>query len=123
MFENVTYTFYSDTLGRAVVPSEEAFDELKLTNIQEMKRLLPFLEEREENGIDSAVCMMIEAEYKLNQEMNTNNGPISSENVSGHSVSFDTKSREKAVELNAMSLAETKIKAIRLFCNVDVGVR
>lgn len=123
MFENVNYTFYSDTLGRAVVPSEKAFDELKLTNIQEMKRLLPYLEEREENGIDSAVCMMIEAEYKLNQELNATPKAIASESVSGHSVSFDTSSKTKAVELNAQSLATQKIQAVRLFCNVDVGVR
>lgn len=123
MFENVNYTYYSSTLGRSVVPSEEAFNELKLTNIQEMKRLLPYLEEREENGIDNSVCLMIEAEYKLNNELSSQPLNLASESVAGHSVSFDTAGKNKAIELNAQSLASQKIKIIKMFCFVDVGVR
>lgn len=122
MFEKVTYTYYSDTLGRSVVPDEDTFNSLKLTNILEMKRLLPYLTEKEEDGIDSAVCMMIETEYKVNNEQSTQNKIIASENVSGHSVSFDNSLINKNVELNVKSLAEQKIQVIKLFCYVNVGV-
>lgn len=122
MFENVTYTYYSDTLGRAIVPDEKSFNELKLTNIQEMKLVLDFVSEREENGIDSAVCMMIEAEYRSTHSQTTDQKVIASESVSGHSVSFDTSAINKANEKNVKSLAEQKLQAIKLFCDVSVGV-
>ena len=61
MFENVTYSFYTETLGRSAVP-ESAFDLLADDNKMFMKQLVVdgIVKEREENGIDIAVCRMIE---------------------------------------------------------------
>lgn len=122
MFEKVTYTHYSNTLGRSVIPDEQSFDALKLTNVQEMKKVLPLVFERETDGIDSAVCMMIEAEYKVQNGISDVAKTISSENVSGHSVSFDNSASNKANEKNIRSLAEMKLDAIKLFCDISVGV-
>ena len=121
MFENVTYDFYSDTLGRAEIPDVETFERFKLMNVQKMKCLLPYVEEREENGIDSAVCMMIEVDYRSEKTMNQESS-VASESVSGHSISFDNAAKNKEVELNAKSIEEKKIEAIRLFCYLNVGV-
>jgi len=121
MFENVTYTFYSSTLGRAVIPDSDTFDSFKMLNIQKMKSLLPYVEEKETNGIDSSVCMMIEADYVADANMNQKSRIIASENVSGHSVSFDNSSKAMDIQLNSKSLDEKKIDAIKLFCYLNVG--
>lgn len=123
-FDNVTYTHYSSVLGRAVIPTEEDFNALKLVNIQTMKGLLPYVIENEENGIDSAVCMMIEANYKYNQLV-TGATPeaIASESLGGHSISYGSAALNKAVELDAKSLSAKKIEAIKLFCSLDIGVK
>lgn len=122
MFEKVTYTEYSSVLGRSVIPDEQSFNDLKLTNELEMKKVLPLIFEREEDGIAHAVCMMIEAEYKVSKGISDIAKTISSENVSGHSVSFDNSAINKANEKNFKSLAEMKLDAIKLFCDISVGV-
>lgn len=128
LFENVTYDFYSDVLGRAIIPDEETFEKLKLLNVQKMKCLLPYLEEREENGIDSAVCMMMEIDYR-NETASSGAGGnsasgsvISSESVNGHSVSFDNAARIKELELDAKGTEERKLDVIKLFCYLNVGM-
>lgn len=123
-FDNVNYTFYSDTLGRAVVPTADEFDALKLENIQQMKRLLPYIVELEENGIDSAVCLMIETDYK-NSLLKSGNaaGAIASETLGGHSVSYGGGAQNKIIELDAKSTDAQKMQAIKLFCSLNIGVR
>lgn len=122
MFDKVTYTQYSSVLGRSVVPNEQTFNSYKLTNIQEMKKVLPFVTENEADGIDNAVCMMIESEYKVAKGISDVAKTIASENVSGHSVSFDNSAISKANEKNVRSLAEMKMDNIKLFCTISVGV-
>lgn len=128
LFENVTYDFYSDVLGRAIIPDAETFEKLKLLNVQKMKCLLPYLEEREENGIDSAVCMMMEIDYRNETASSGAGGSsasgsvISSESVNGHSVSFDNAARIKELELDAKGTEERKLDVIKLFCYLNVGM-
>jgi len=123
-FENVNYTFYSDTLGRAVIPDADTFDAFKLENIQLMKIWLPYIEERETNGIDSAVCMMIETDYTDNQVLTNSDGrAIVSESLGGHSVSYGSTEKTKLSELNAKSTTDKKIERAKLFCNFTLGVR
>lgn len=122
-FTKVTYTYYSDTLGRAVIPTDEEFDALKLPNVQKMKTLLPYVEELEPNGIDSAVCMMIEAEYKNNMlKSGASSEAVSSESLGGHSINYGSNALNKAVELDAKSLDAQKMDAIKLFCRLNIGV-
>jgi len=123
-FENVTYTFYSDTLGRAFIPTADEFNALKLTNIQLMKSWLPYVTEREENGIDSAVCMMIEAEYLDNQIINgASSQAVASETLGGHSVSYGSTGKNKLEELNAKCTNSKKIEMAKLFVVFNIGVR
>lgn len=123
-FENVKYEYYSETLGRAVIPSEADFNNLKLLNIQLMKSWLPYIEENEENGIDKAVCLMMEVDYQDSQLIGGESGEsIASESVGGHSISFGSSAQNKAVELNAKKTIDKKIEMAKYFCTFAIGVR
>lgn len=123
MFENVNYTFYSDTLGRSDVPTERDFNKYKLENLLFVKRLLVdgFIVEREENGIDSAVCMMIEIDYKAAQIATGDALPASSESIGSFSHSENTKAYDTQLELNAKSVEQQKYRVLSLFCDITAG--
>ena len=123
MFENVNYTFYSDTLGRADVPTEAEFNKYKLENLLFVKRLLGdgLIVEREENGIDSAVCMMIEIDYKAAQVASGESLPASSESIGSFSHSENTKAYDTQLELNAKSVEQQKYRVLSLFCDITAG--
>lgn len=129
MFENVNYTFYSDTLGRSAVPTEADFDRYADDNKLYMKGLINdgIVAEREENGIDSAVCRMIEVDYLTEQEATgaaaENGGSVASESINGYSYSYDRTAQQEAVKRNAKSAAQKKIDAIKLYNDWLAGVR
>lgn len=125
MFENVTYTFYCDTLGRATVPTEQDFNELKLESLMFVKNLVDekLVKERVTNGIDSAICMMIEEEYKANEIAKGKTNIDTSESIGGYSHSMNTKAYDVAIEKNAKSLDEKKYKWLKTFCEVLQGSR
>lgn len=123
-FDNVNYTYYSSTLGRAVIPTEADFNRFKLENVQLMKTWLDYVEEREENGIDNAVCLMIEVDYEDNQLLTGNDErAINSESVDGHSVSYNSTARNKLEELNAECTLRRKMEKANLFVSFNTGVR
>lgn len=126
MFENVNYTFYSETLGRSAVPTEANFNEYADDNKMQMKQLVAdgIVTEREENGIDIAVCRMIEIDYLTAQEVsgNTEGGSVASESINGYSYSYDKTAQQSAVNLNAKSAANKKINIIKLYNDYDAGV-
>ena len=128
MFENVNYTFYSDTLGRSAVPTEADFNNYAEDNKMFMKQLVNdgIVTEREENGIDNAVCRMIEIDYLTAQEASgaaaENSGSVASESINGYSYSYDKTAQQEAVKLNAKSVAEKKIDIIKLYNDYDAGV-
>lgn len=124
MFENVNYNFYSDTLGRAEVPNEAEFNKYALENKLYAKKLYEdgLIEEKEENGIDSAVCLMIEEDYKASQIESGNSALDASESINGYSHSIDTKAYDTYIEKNAKSVANSKYKWLRLYCNIKNGV-
>ena len=127
MFENVNYTFYSETLGRFAVPTEANFNEYADDNKMQMKQLVAdgIVTEREENGIDIAVCRMIEIDYLTAQEVsgNTEGGSVASESINGYSYSYDKTAQQSAVNLNAKSVANKKINIIKLYNDYNAGVR
>lgn len=127
MFENVNYTFYSETLGRSAVPTEANFNEYADDNKMQMKQLVAdgIVTEREENGIDIAVCRMIEIDYLTAQEVsgNTEDGSVASESINGYSYSYDKTAQQSAVSLNAKSAANKKINIIKLYNDYNAGVR
>lgn len=129
MFENVNYTYYSETLGRSAVPSEADFNNYADDNKMFMKQLVNdgIVTEREENGLDIAVCRMIEIDYLTAQEASgaaaENGGSVASESINGYSYSYDKTAQQEAVKLNAKSAAAKKIDIIKLYNNYDAGVR
>lgn len=125
LFDNVNYTFYSDTLGRAVVPNEEVFNSFKTENMLYVKQLVndDFIVEREENGIDSAICMMIEEDYKNSLIESGQTAVETSESIGGYSYSVSAKEYELNIEKNVKSLAEKKYKWLLLYCHILSGVK
>lgn len=124
-FDNVTYDYYTDVLGRAVVPDEQAFEQYKLTNELFVKRLFSdgLIAEREENSIAGAVCMMIEEDYKHAQLMEGAALIDTSESIGGYSHSVDAKAYDVAVEKNAQPVSALKYKWLSLFCDIHSGAR
>lgn len=128
MFENVNYTYYSDTLGRSAVPTEADFNNYADDNKMFMKQLVNdgIVTEREENGLDIAVCRMIEIDYLTAQEASgaaaENGGSVASESINGYSYSYDKTAQQEAVKLNAKSAAEKKIDIIKLYNDYHAGV-
>ena len=125
LFDNVTYTFYSTTLGRSEVPNETEFDKYKLENELFVKRLYNdgFLFERETNGIDSAVCMMIEADYHAAQIAAGETAPVSNESIGGYSYSGSSKEYDMYIDKNAKTTEAIKYKWLGLYCDITSGVR
>ena len=127
MFENVNYNFYKTVLERSAIPDEATFNEYTIENKLFVKRLLDdgMLIERETDGIDSAVCMMIEVDYITACEANgsvENGGAVSSETINGYSYSYDRTVAQESAKLNAKSTEEKKYKWLKLYCEIMQGV-
>ena len=126
MFENVNYNFYKNTLGRSVIPDESTFNFYADDDKMVMKKLLldGVVSEREENGVDIAVCRMIEIDYQAAQEASgaSESGGVSSESINGYSYSYDRTAQQESAKLNAKSAAEKKINIIKLYNDYNAGV-
>ena len=125
LFDNVTYTYYTGTLGRTKVPSEAVFNDYKLQNVLYVKSLLNdgLLKEREAGGIDNACCMMIEEDYCTAQAQAGADDVQTSESIGGYSYTASSKASELAIEKNAKSTAEKKYEWLSLYCDILSGVR
>lgn len=129
MFENADYTFYTETLGRSAVPTEADFNLYADDNKVFLKRLVDdgIVTEREENGLDIAVCRMVEVDWLTAQEASgaaaESGGSVASESINGYSYSYDKTAQQEAVKLNAKSAAAKKIDIIRLYNDYTPGVR
>ena len=109
-FDKVTYDFYSDELGRAVIPSAAEFNTYRLKNVLFVKGLYDdgLIVEREPDGIVKAICMMIEIDYQAGG----NDTVTTSESIGGYSWSGTKK-----------SLEVKKYEYLKLFCHITGGVR
>jgi hypothetical protein len=126
MFENVNYNFYKNTLGRSLIPDEADFNLFADDDKMVMKKLLldGVVSEREENGVDIAVCRMIEIDYLTEQEASgaSESGGVSSESINGYSYSNDRTAQQESAKLNAKSTATKKVDIIKLYNNWHAGV-
>lgn len=127
MFENVNYNFYKNTLGRSVIPDEATFNFYADDDKMFMKKLLldGVVSEREENGVDIAVCRMIEIDYQAAQEASgasESSGALASESINGYSYSYDRTAQQESAKLNAKSTATKKVEIIKLYNNWHAGV-
>lgn len=124
MFENVNYNFYKTALGRSAIPDEVAFNKYTIENKLFVKRLISdgILVEREKNGIDSAICMMIEVDYIEAQEAKGSNEAVTSETINGYSCSYDRTATQELVKLNAKSTESKKYKWLKSYCEILQGV-
>ena len=110
LFDKVTYDFYSDELGRAVIPSAAEFNTYRLKNALFVKGLYDdgLIVEREADGIVKATCMMIEIDY----QEGGNDTVTTSESIGGYSWSGTKK-----------SLEAKKYEYLKLFCYIAGGAR
>ena len=127
MFESVNYNFYKNTLGRSVIPDEATFNFYADDDKMFMKKLLldGVVSEREENGVDIAVCRMIEIDYQSAQEASgasESGGALASESINGYSYSYDRTAQQESAKLNAKSTATKKVDIIKLYNNWHAGV-
>ena len=121
-YENVTYTFYT-SLGRSAIPTQAEFDKYALENKLYVDTLLPYITERNENGIDSAVCLMCEVDYLEAQAINTANLSKKSESLDGYSYTLDDGEKERIQEANFKTTAEKKLYWLGLFCEIYGGIK
>ena len=121
-YENVTYTFYT-SLGRSAIPTQVEFDKYALENKLYVDTMLPFITERKENGIDSAVCLMCEVDYLEAQAINTANLSKKSEALDGYSYTLDAGEKERIQDANFKTTAEKKLYWLGLFCEIYGGIK
>lgn len=114
MFENVTYTFYSVTMGRSTVPDESTFNSFKEEMELRFRKVSQFVTgEATENGIDKTVCMWIEEAYKAESSGVKDGVKVSSETLGSYSRSFDNSEKASySAKLNSW---------LNLYCYVDAG--
>lgn len=124
MFENVNYTFYSSEMGRANVPDSETFEKYVLENTLEFKKLYEtgLIKPKEENGIDKAVCMMIEVQYMDEQTaLGEDSAAPASESISGYSYSL-SETAKMCQQQNFKTTSQKKLYWIGLFCDITRGL-
>lgn len=116
MLDKVNFDYYSNVMGRSVVPDVATFDSLAFEQKAIARTLHPFIvEEREEDGFVKAVCMWVEEAFNASKTKTMNGAIKTSESLDGYSVSFDTSKAE--------SFEDRKKMWLDLFCNVAYGVR
>lgn len=124
MFENVNYTYYSETLGRAIIPDEPTFNKYVLENEMEFKNLwnLGIVREVEKDGIAKAVCMMIEVQF-IDEQTIKGEGDVgvASESISGYSYSLSDLAKMTQTQ-NFNTTSAKKLKWIELFCSITRGI-
>lgn len=114
MFEHVTYGFYSDAMGRAVIPDENTFNRHKTAACAFVRSKLPFIAAYEEKGLDKAACMVAEALYEAERDKTADGRIETNRSIEGFSQSFDVS--------KAQTLYDKKMECLRLFCAVSTGL-
>lgn len=126
MCDQVTYAFYTETLKRTAIPSKTEFDSLAVQNSAYFESLSSAysITERSDNGIASAVCMMCEVDYLINQAMTSteNSGRASSVSVGSVSESYDKSYANAVITANIKPAEVQKMDYLKQFCHVYCGV-
>jgi len=124
-FENVNYTYYSNTLGRAEVPDEATFNNYAFATKAFIQSLYDdgLILERAANGYDNAACMLIEEAYKADQAEAGSGNIDTSESIGSYSHSMSAKAAEIAVEINAKSADQKRYNWLKIYCHILGGVK
>lgn len=115
MFENVNYTFYTETMKRSSVPDEATFERFKEQMELRFLKIAQFVTgEAVENGKDKTVCMWIEEAFKAEASGIADGAKLNSESLGGYSRSFDNSA--------LLSYSGKLNNWLSLYCYVDIGV-
>ncbi len=111
--DKANYAFYSDTLGRAVIPTAKEFEAYKIKSVLYVQNLLNdgLVIEKKDNALVSAICMMTEEEYlyALNCEAGA---VIQSQSIGGYSRTIEK------VDLN-----KKKLEWLNAYCHVIRSIK
>lgn len=121
----ITYDYYKNRLFLDKIPNESEFNRYKILNIAYINKYLPYITEIAENGVVNAVCYMIEYDYltDLQRLELATDKMVGSESLGSISQSYDNSRYNKLVELNMADENTAKMKLIKLFNNINLGIR
>lgn len=121
----INYEYYKRQLFLDKIPSESDFNRYRILNIAYISKYLPYLTEICENGVVNSVCYMIEYDYltDLQRLELATDKMVGSESLGSISQSYDNSRYNKLVELNTADESTAKMKLIKLFNNINLGIR
>lgn len=122
MGENINFLYYSEEMGRDIIPDEATFNRYKLENELQLRNFLSLgiIKEKEKGNFDKAVCMMIEVQYV--DELKANGeGAKNSENIEGYSYSVSEETK-LIQQKNFKTTLDKKLAWIEMFCDIKMGV-
>lgn len=120
----ITYEYYKNRLFLDKIPNESEFNRYKVLNIAYITRYLPYITEIMKNGVINSVSYMIEHDYLTDiqrLELITDK-MLSSESIGSVSQSYENSHYNKLVELNTVDTDKAKLKLIKLFNNINLGI-
>lgn len=121
----ITYDYYQNVLCLDKIPNEASFNRYKALNIAYVSKYLPYLTELGENSVVNSVCYMIEYDYltDLQRLELSADKMVSNESLGSISQSYDNNRYNKLIELNMADESTAKVKLIKLFNNINLGIR
>lgn len=113
--DDLTYEYYTDTLGRSLIPDEDTFNSYLLDVDLEYAKIENYIfDEKVEDAELKAGCLIIEALYKADKTNTADGKVVTSRSIEGWSQSYDIS--------NAKSI-ESQIESIwGKFFYLDTGV-
>ena len=117
-----TWEYYSETLGRSVIPDEATFTRFALAPSLWLDGLYTdgLVVQKEDDGYICAVCMMAEEDYKASLAEGDGGQVLAGESLGDYSWSGGSSSDGLSQEER---VARQRMKWLRLYCYVVPGVR
>lgn len=120
----ITYEYYKNRLFLDKIPNESDFNRYKILNIAYINKYLPYITQIVENGVVNAVCYMIEYDYltDLQRLELATDKMVASESIGSVSQSYDNSRYNKLVEINTADESTAKVKLIKIFNTINLGI-
>lgn len=120
-FSEATWEYYSETLGRSVIPDEATFTRYVLYPELLIDDLYvdSLIAQKEDGGFVNAACMMAEEEYVASLAESSGGATLASESLGDYSYSVNTPGEEGFVD----STSKRKCyQWLRMYCWLFTGV-
>ena len=119
---DATYEYYTETLGRSVIPDEATFTRFVLAPSLYVDSLYVdgLVAQKDEGGFVSAVCMMAEEAYKASLAESTGGQKLTGESLGDYSY---TVAQDGLSTDGTSTGGKRGLDWLRLYCWLFVGVR